>query len=47
MLREWAYARNYQNSEERTEQLDPWLHDYNFHRPHSSLNSKRQLQEQA
>ena len=36
-LREWAYARSYQNSAERTEQLDTWLHDYNFHRPHSSL----------
>jgi transposase InsO family protein len=38
MLREWAYSRTYQNSAERTEQLDPWLHDYNFHRPHASLN---------
>jgi len=37
-LREWAYARSYQNSAERTEQLDAWLHDYNFHRPHASLN---------
>ena len=37
-LREWAYARTYQNSNERTEQLEPWLHDYNFHRPHASLN---------
>jgi transposase InsO family protein len=37
-LREWAYARTYQNSEERTQQLEPWLHDYNFHRPHASLN---------
>jgi transposase InsO family protein len=36
-LREWAYARSYQNSEERLGQLEPWLHDYNFHRPHSSL----------
>jgi transposase InsO family protein len=36
-LREWAYARSYQNSDQRLEQLDPWLHDYNFHRPHSSL----------
>ena len=35
-LREWTYARTYQNSNERTEQLDPWLHDYNFHRPHAS-----------
>ncbi len=37
-LREWAYARSYQNSSERTAQLDAWLHDYNFHRPHASLN---------
>jgi transposase InsO family protein len=35
---EWAYARTYQNSDERQAQLDPWLHDYNFHRPHASLN---------
>jgi transposase InsO family protein len=37
-LREWAYARTYQNSAEREQQLEPWLHDYNFHRPHASLN---------
>ena len=37
-LREWAYARSYQISLQRHEQLDPWLHDYNFHRPHASLN---------
>ena len=36
-LREWAYARSYQNSYERLFQLDPRLHDYNFHRPHASL----------
>jgi transposase InsO family protein len=36
-LREWAYARSYQHSAERQEQLDRWLHDYNFHRPHASL----------
>jgi transposase InsO family protein len=39
-LREWAYARTYQNSLERHQQLDPWLHDYNFHRQHASLNHK-------
>ena len=39
-LREWAYVRSYQNSAEREQQLDPWLHDYNFHRPHSSLTLK-------
>src|SRR5208283_339172 len=37
-LREWAYARCYQNSSERERNLDLWLHDYNFHRPHASLN---------
>ena len=40
MLREWAYSRTYQTSDERNEQLDPWLHDYNFHKPHSSLTLK-------
>jgi transposase InsO family protein len=39
-LREWAYARSYQNSQQRLGQLDPWLHDYNFHRPHTSLKLK-------
>jgi len=38
-LREWAYARTYQNSSERHTELDLWIHDYNFHRPHASLNS--------
>lgn len=37
-IREWAYARTYQNSEQRQQQLNLWLHDYNFHRPHASLN---------
>jgi transposase InsO family protein len=37
-LREWAYARTYQNSDQRHAQLEPWLHDYNFHRQHASLN---------
>jgi len=37
-IREWAYACLYQNSEERTKHLFPWIHDYNWHRPHASLN---------
>jgi len=37
-LREWAYARTYQNSEERTASLPLWTHQYNWHRPHASLN---------
>ena len=36
-LREWAYARSYSSSNERSQELSPWLHQYNWHRPHSSL----------
>jgi transposase InsO family protein len=36
-LREWAYARHYASSEERDQQLSPWLRHYNFTRPHGSL----------
>jgi transposase InsO family protein len=39
-LREWAYARAYNNSGERTAELPRWLHRYNWHRPHSSIGSK-------
>ena len=37
-LREWAYARSYRHSKERTLELPHWLHRYNWHRPHGSLN---------
>jgi len=36
-LREWAYARTYQNLAERGQHLAPWIHEYNWHRPHASL----------
>ncbi len=39
-IREWAYARLYQNSAERLRHLAPWVHQYNWHRPHTSLNLK-------
>ncbi|MDQ8730157.1 IS481 family transposase [Bradyrhizobium sp. LHD-71] len=39
-LREWAYARAYQNSDQRTAELSSWLHRYNWHRPHGSLKAK-------
>ena len=39
-LREWAYARAYNTSAERTDQLPRWLHRYNWHRPHGSIGSK-------
>jgi transposase InsO family protein len=32
-LHEWAYARAYQNSDQRTAELSDWLHRYNWHRP--------------
>jgi transposase InsO family protein len=38
-LREWAYARAYPTSEHRKQALEPWLHNYNWHRPHGSLQS--------
>jgi transposase InsO family protein len=36
-LREWADVRHYTDSLERHEHLQPWMHYYNFHRPHGSL----------
>lgn len=36
-LREWAYARSYDHSDQRAAHLNPWLHQYNWHRPHASL----------
>ena len=39
-LREWAYARAYRNSDERAQRLPEWIHAYNWHRPHGSINSK-------
>jgi transposase InsO family protein len=37
-LREWAYARSYESSDQRSQHLLGWLHQYNWHRPHASLN---------
>jgi transposase InsO family protein len=39
-LREWAYAQAYVHSNARTAELACWLHRYNWHRPHASLNAK-------
>jgi len=38
LLREWAYARHWKNSDERDQHLQPWTAYYNFARPHGSLN---------
>jgi len=39
-IREWAYAIEYENSEQRKADLPGWLHHYNWHRPHSAVNKK-------
>jgi len=39
-IREWAYARRYENSVQRCDELQPWTHRYNWHRPHASLDQK-------
>ena len=38
LLREWAYGRVYQNSDERGAALRPYVSHYNWHRGHGSLN---------
>jgi len=39
-LREWAYATAFDHSGQRRDALSPWLHRYNWHRPHASLKAK-------
>jgi transposase InsO family protein len=39
-LREWAYATEFENSEQRKAELPLWLHRCNWHRPHTSLDKK-------
>lgn len=39
-VREWAYARAYQTSDQRARDLPAWTHMYNWHRPHGALKSK-------
>jgi transposase InsO family protein len=38
-LREWAYARAYDTSQQRAAELPFWIHHYNWHRPHGSIGS--------
>jgi len=39
-LREWAYVRTYPDYRERAKAWLPWLHRYNWHRPHASLKDQ-------
>ena len=36
-IREWAYARSYDTSQERANRLPRWTHIYNRHRPHGGV----------
>jgi len=38
-LREWAYGVAFENSAQRRSALPSWLHRYNWHRPHASLDA--------
>jgi transposase InsO family protein len=38
-LREWAYARAYDTSQQRAAELPYWIHRYNWDRPHGSIGS--------
>ena len=39
-VNEWAYARKYQTSDQRKQNLPIWTHNYNWHRPHSAIDYK-------
>lgn len=40
LLREWAYAYRYPNSDARAAELEPWMHHYNWRRPHSATEHR-------
>lgn len=39
-LREWAYAKAYETSDQRAADLPTWMHRYNWHRPHGGIHNK-------
>jgi transposase InsO family protein len=39
-LREWAYCRPYAASQDRTDQLRPWIHVHDHHRPRSAIGDR-------
>jgi transposase InsO family protein len=39
-LREWAYAKAYETSDQRRRELSAFLFRYNWRRPHMSLGAK-------
>ena len=43
-LREWLYAKAYPSSQQRTDDMSPWLHWYNHHRNHAGINALTPVQ---
>lgn len=39
-LREWLYAKPYNQSADRAADRQNWLHWYNHHRPHAALKAR-------
>ena len=37
LLDEWAYDKPYQSNQQRLDSLQPWIHDYNWHRLHTAV----------
>lgn len=44
LLREWAYAKTYNDSDERNRALGPWLRWYNLERKHSGIQGRAPIQ---
>lgn len=44
LAHEWAYAKTYSSEAARTADYPRWLHHYNHHRPHTSLNGSTPAQ---
>lgn len=42
-LRQWAYGRVYQHSDERRAALPAWDHRYNWHRRHHGIGCQRPM----
>ncbi|HTY68396.1 MAG TPA: integrase core domain-containing protein, partial [Alphaproteobacteria bacterium] len=36
----WAYAKAYDTSRQRAAELPAWMHRYNWHRPHGSIDDQ-------
>jgi transposase InsO family protein len=42
-LREWAYARAHENSDQRARELPIWRHHYNWHRSHAGIKGNQPI----